>query len=201
MKITSVEQLRQLYDLPKGRAKDKQFDSLDKHSIHFIENSPFLVLSTFDSNKNMDNSPRGGEVGFVKVMDNKQFIIPDAKGNNRMDSVINIIETNRVGILFLIPGIDETLRINGNAFISTDTHYLSLFDHLNNKPKACIVVNVEEMFLHCAKALIRSKLWLAESQIERNSFPTMGKMLKDQLNTPEEPESHEEMIKRYSPDL
>jgi len=201
MKIENINQLRELYSLPSGRAKDKQLLSLDIHAINFIEKSPFLVLSTSNSKGKMDASPRGGMPGFIKVIDEKTLIIPDAKGNNRLDSLTNIVETGHVGLLFLIPGVDETLRINGSAYISSDVKHLELFSKENNSPKTCIIVSVEELFLHCAKAFMRSKLWQEDSKINRKELPTMGEMLKDQLGSKEEAETHEDMVKRYSKDL
>ncbi|MEP5340231.1 MAG: pyridoxamine 5'-phosphate oxidase family protein [Algibacter sp.] len=201
MKIKTEEQLRELYGFPSGRAKDKVFETLDKHAVNFIEKSPFLVLSTSDDSGKMDASPRGGEMGFVKVIDNSTLIIPDSKGNNIMDSIGNIIDSGRVGLLFLIPGIGETLRINGRAYISTNKDYMDLFLTEKNPPKSCIVVTVEESFLHCAKALMRSKLWDESSKMDKKEFPSMGQMLKDQLGSKEDPESREDMVKRYTPDL
>lgn len=201
MKIESITQLRALYDYPRGRAKIKVFQSLDKHAINFIEKSPFLVISTASKHGKMDASPRGGQIGFVKVLDDTTLVIPDAKGNNRVDSIINIIETAQIGILFLIPGVDETLRVNGSAYISTDSKYLEMFASEQNPPKACIVITVKEMFLHCAKALMRSKLWHEVSKIERSELPTMGQMLKDQIGGNEAIETQEEMVQRYQKDL
>lgn len=201
MKIENKEQLRELYGYPSGRAKVKVFKSLDKHAINFIEHSPFLTISTVSKEGKMDASPRGGEVGFVKVIDDITIIIPDSKGNNRIDSLTNIVETGGIGTLFLIPGIDETLRINGKAHLSADSKYLDLFTSEKNPPKTCIVVKVEEMFLHCAKALMRSRLWHEDTQIDRDSFPTMGKMLKDQLGGTSQVETQDEMVKRYQKDL
>lgn len=201
MKITSQEQLRELYGYPKGRAKDKVLKTLEKHAINFIESSPFLVMSSSSEAGKQDASPRGGSPGFVKVLDNNTLIIPDAKGNNRVDSISNILETGSIGLLFLIPGINETLRINGSAYLSTDGSYLQLFSKEKNPPIACIHVTVEESFLHCAKAFMRSNLWDASAQIDRDSFPTIGKMLNDQLGSNAEPETREDMEKRYSKDL
>ncbi len=201
MKIENESQLRELYGYPSGRAKDKVLSHLEKHAINFIEMAPFLMMSTSSSKGKMDASPRGGVSGFVKVVDKTTLVIPDAKGNNRVDSISNIVETGHIGLLFLIPGVDETLRINGSAYLSTDTTYLELFIEEQNLPKACIVVSVEEAFLHCAKAFMRSKLWDASAQIDRDSFPTMGQMLKDQLGSQDAPESREAMVKRYKKDL
>ncbi|GAA4270398.1 pyridoxamine 5'-phosphate oxidase family protein [Hyunsoonleella aestuarii] len=201
MKIISQEQLRKLYGYPKGRAKDKVLTKLEKHAINFIETSPFLVMSSSSEAGKQDASPRGGSTGFVKILDDNTLIIPDAKGNNRVDSISNIIETGRIGLLFLIPGINETLRINGSAYLSSDPTYLKLFSEEQNPPIACIHVTVEESFLHCAKAFMRSKLWDISAQINKDNFPTIGKMLNDQLGTNKEPETREDMEKRYSRDL
>ncbi|GAA3604826.1 pyridoxamine 5'-phosphate oxidase family protein [Flavivirga amylovorans] len=201
MQIKTESQLRELYGFPKGRAKEKVLSSLEKHAIRFIETSPFLVMSTCDNEGKLDASPRGGTSGFVKVTSNTEIVIPDAKGNNIVDSIGNIIETGMVGLLFVIPGLDETLRINGQAIVSTDAKHLELFTSEKNLPKACIVITIQEVFLHCAKAFMRSKLWEEGSKIDRNSFPTMGKMLKDQLGSDEAPESREDMVERYKKDL
>lgn len=201
MSIKDTAELHALYDPPSGRAKNKDLHALEKHAINFIKTSPFLVMSTSDVDGKMDASPRGGHPGFVKVLNENEIVIPDSKGNNRVDSMSNIIETGRVGLLFLIPGVDETLRLNGSAIISTDDDLLKLFPNEKISPKSCIVIKVEEVFLHCAKALMRSKLWHDDYKIERKSFPTMGRMLKDQLGDTKEPESQEEMVKRYQQDL
>ncbi|MFY0643376.1 MAG: pyridoxamine 5'-phosphate oxidase family protein [Bacteroidia bacterium] len=199
MKITSKQELRELYGSVSVRAQKKVLNTFDKHATNFIAHSPFFVLASTDSKGKMDNSPRGGKPGFVKVKDNT-LIIPDAKGNNRVDSLINIVETGQIGLLFLIPGVDETLRINGKASITTDPELIALFQD-KSPIKSVILVEVQELFLHCAKALMRSELWSEHSKIERSSFPTMGKMLKDQLNSSDPEESHEDMIKRYLKDI
>ncbi len=201
MKIENATQLRKLYGLPSERASKKQLSALDKHAINFIEKSPFLILSTCNQHGKVDASPRGGKPGFVKILNQQEIIIPDSKGNKLLDSLTNILESGRIGMLFLIPGMDETLRVNGSAYISTDIALLEMFPDEKNPPKTCIVISIEEVFLHCAKALMRSKLWSAASKIERSTFPTMGQMLKDQLGTSEEAESQEAMVKRYENDL
>lgn len=200
-KITSTEQLREIYGFPKGRAEKKVLSTLEKHSKNFIANSPFLLLSSISKEGKMDVSPRGGNSGFVKVVDNNTLIIPDAKGNNRVDSLTNIVETGHVGLIFLIPGIDETLRINGTAHITTEESILALFKDEDKQPITCLVITAEEIFLHCAKALMRSHLWQEIHKVDPKNFPTMGRMLKDQLNSSETPETREEMIKRYQKDL
>ena len=201
MYIETEEQLRNIYGFPKGRAKDKQLGALEKHSINFIEHSPFVTISTYAKSGLADCSPRGGNPGFVKIITENRIIIPDAKGNKRLDSLVNIIETGKVGCLFLIPGVDETLRVNGCARISQKTEYLNMFHNENNAPLTCIEITIKEVFLHCAKALMRSKLWSPQELIERSNFPTMGRMINDQLSVVEEPESQEDMVKRYERDL
>lgn len=127
--------------------------------------------------------------------------MPDGKGNNRLDSLVNIIETGHIGCLFLIPGVDETLRVNGLARISTSAEHLGLFSNSSNRPKVCVEIIIKEVFLHCAKALMRSEFWSSKSKIDRSSFPTMGAMINEQLSINESPETQEEMVARYKHDL
>ena len=199
--ITDKNGLRSMYGSPSGRAEKKVLHTLEKHSINFIQRSPFIIVSTFDKQGNVDTSPKGGAPGFVKIINNNEIIIPDFKGNNRVDGLENIVETGRIGTLFLIPGMDETLRINGSANISTDSGYINLYQDERHLPKTCVVISVEEVFLHCAKALMRSKLWAEESKMERTELPTMGQMLNDQLGLGKSSETQSEMIKRYRKDI
>jgi len=201
MTISSIEQLRTLYGTPSGRAKIKSLPALDKHCRLFIDKSPFLTIGTIGENGDMDVSPRGGKAGFVQVLSDTQILIPDAKGNNRLDSLTNIVETGKIGMLFMVPGIDETLRLNGTASLSNDPELLAHFPNENIPPKTVIVVDIEEVFLHCAKAFMRSQLWNPDHHIPKDEFPTMGQMLKDQLGGDGAPETREEMVKRYQKDL
>ncbi|MFT4602266.1 MAG: PPOX class probable FMN-dependent enzyme [Arenicella sp.] len=201
MKITNTEDLRKLYPEPKGRTLKKELLELDKHCINFLSKSPFMVLSSVGKNGKMDASPRGGEAGFAKVLNSKQILLADAKGNNRLDSITNIVESGEVGSLFLIPGIDETLRINGTAEIRTDSKYLEFFKNEQNEPKTFILINIDTVFLHCAKALMRSDLWGPKFKVAPKDFPTMGQMIKDQIKGEEVPESREDMKDRYQSDL
>jgi len=201
MNIESKVMLREIYGFARGRAKLKQLESLEQHSRHFIKTSPFVLISTVNSLGKLDCSPRGGNPGFVEIIDEHRFIIPDSKGNNRLDSLTNIIETKRIGCLFLIPGVDETLRINGTAALSVLPAYLQRFSAERNPPKCVIEVSIDEVFLHCAKAFMRSRLWSSEIKIERSSFPTMGQMLNDQLGDSSEPENQQAMLKRYQENL
>ena len=199
--IDSVEALRVLYAQPRGRSVSKQLERLDVHCTRFIALSPFVVLATGRPGANMDCSPRGGVPGFVKVPDAGTLLIPDAIGNNRLDSMTNIVETGRIGLLFLIPGVDETLRVNGSARLVDEADKLSHFAHAARAPKLAIEVAVEEAYLHCAKALMRSQLWAPESRNDRSVLPSMGKMLNDQTGTAAPAETQEQMVARYTADL
>jgi PPOX class probable FMN-dependent enzyme len=149
----------------------------------------------------MDASPRGGDPGFVKVLDDGAILIPDSPGNNRLDTLANIIETGRAGLLFLVPGVDETLRVNGTAELRDDPELLELARSERRLPKLVIRIGVEEAYLHCAKALMRSKLWARESLVERSVLPTMGRMINDQAGLTDVVETQEQMIERYRRDL
>ncbi len=162
MKIKSKDELVLLYPEPREIAIKKEHSFLALEAIDFIKNSPFIVISTSDKKGNMDTSPRGGAPGFVKILNNKCIVIPDVKGNNRIDSLINITELGRISGLFLIPGIGETLRVGGAAHLSNDETILSLFTEEAKPPTTAIVIDIEEVFLHCTKSIVRSKLWLKD---------------------------------------
>jgi len=201
MKIDSIAALRQLYAFPQERAVKKQISSLDRHCRRFVELSPFLILASSDAEHNLDASPRGGDPGFVKVTVEGHLLIPDSPGNNRLDSFENIVSTNKVGLLFLIPGFDETLRVNGTALLSNEPDHVAACTTERRSPKLVIRVSVEAAYLHCAKALLRSRLWEATSHVDRSVLPTAGKMISDQTGLEVAPETREEMLKRYAPDL
>jgi uncharacterized protein len=178
-KIETREELRALYGAPSERAVRKQLAYLDKHCRHFVARSPFLVLSSTGPN-GADVTPRGDPPGFVEVLDEKRLLIPDRAGNNRIDSLENFLHDDRVGLLFFIPGVDETLRVNGRARIVVGPELERMA--LNGKtPKTALLVEVEEAFLQCAKALMRSKLWDSATRIDRKTFPSLGQILADQL--------------------
>jgi PPOX class probable FMN-dependent enzyme len=201
MKIQTIDQLRALYKAPSERAVLKELKHIDPHIQRFISLSPFLVISSGDQHHHMDCSPRGGEAGFVKVLDEKTILIPDSPGNNRLDTLTNIIATSKVGLLFFVPGIDEVVRLNGHATLQTDANLLAHFEAMKNKPQLVIQVNVEAAYMHCPKALMRSKLWAIESQYSVDVMPTLGEIIRDQTKSEGPIESREEMLKRYTPDL
>ncbi|MBA2291938.1 MAG: pyridoxamine 5'-phosphate oxidase family protein [Gemmatimonadales bacterium] len=199
--IDATETLRYLYPLPKERALRKQLSRLDQHCKRFIELTPFVVISSAGGDGRLDASPRGGEAGFTKVLNDTTLWITDSPGNNRLDSLSNIIETGRIGLLFLIPGVDETLRVNGRARVTADPVKINAFVTGERVPKVIIEVAVEEAYLHCAKALMRSRLWADENRQERSVLPTMGQMINDQIGIRGPAEPQGEMIARYEKDL
>ena len=178
--IRSQDSLHAYYGEPNARAAKKQMDRLDKHCRHFISISPFFVLATSGPG-GTDASPRGDAPGFVSVVDDNTLIVPDRMGNNRVDSMSNILENPNVGLLFLVPGMSETLRINGKARVTVDEELLEPMSVRGKCPKSGLLVEVEEVFMHCAKALMRSHLGDSERHIERSSFPTLGQIFKDQI--------------------
>src|SRR5215471_12495498 len=201
MDITSTAALRALYAEPRERALKKQLAAIDLHAQHFIELSPFVVLASCSAPGAVDASPRGGAPGFVKVADAHTLLIPDAPGNNRLDSFRNIVEAGGVGLLFMIPGFDETLRVNGRATLSQDPQLLARCADDRRTPKLVVRVQVSEVYLHCAKAFMRSRLWDARAQVPRETLPTMGQMLNDQTGIDTPAETREEMCRRYAADL
>jgi PPOX class probable FMN-dependent enzyme len=176
----STPDLRQRYGQPMERARLKSLRKLDRHCRNFIELSPFLCLGT-SSDDGADVTPRGDAPGFVKVLNEGTLAIPDWPGNNRLDSLTNILSNPRIGLLFLIPGVDETLRVNGKAEITINPDVLALWDVNGKHPKSALLIAVEEAFLHCGKALIRSRLWREDYKIDRSQLPSYGRMLKDQI--------------------
>src|SRR6185436_1547356 len=196
MTIENPAALREFYAAPKERAVKKQIPFLDVHCRNFIALSPLLVLATSDRDHNMDASPRGGEPGFVKVNESGELLIPDAPGNNRLDSFENIVATGKVGLLFLIPGVDETLRVNGTAVLSTSPEDIRTCTTERRAPKLVLRVKVQAAYLHCAKAFMRSGLWDPASLVERSALPTLGQMLNDQTGLQLASETQDEMAKR-----
>lgn len=198
--IDDLQRLRALYPAPGERALRKQMGALDPHALRFIGLSPFVVLSTSDTLGRQDASPRGGAPGFVRAAGARQLWIPDAPGNHRLDSLSNIVATGRIGLLFLIPGVDETLRVNGAARLCDDAQRLAPFAD-DRRVRLVIEVAIEEVYLHCAKALMRSKLWSDAARVERSVLPSMGQMYNDQTGSDAPAESQEQMLARYTQDL
>jgi PPOX class probable FMN-dependent enzyme len=199
--IDSCDALRALYAQPGERAVAKEIPALDPHCRRFIALSPFVVLATGDAGHDLDASPRGGDPGFVRVTDDGQVLIPDAPGNNRLDSLQNIVATGAIGLLFLIPGVDETLRVNGRAQLSAAPADIAACTDGRRAPKVVIRVTVTAAYLHCAKAFLRSGLWNPARHADRASLPTIGAMIAEQTGLHVPAETREEMERRYAPDL
>lgn len=181
MAVTNNTQLRTVYREPAARAVQKVLDHLDVHCRNFIALSPLCILSSADADGQADASPRGDPPGFVQVLDEKTLLLPDRPGNNQVDSLQNIVENPGVGLLFLVPGMNETLRVKGMAEIVTDAELLEPLTVKRRAPLSGLRITVEEAFLHCGRALLRSRLWDPEVQIERASYPTYGQVLSDQI--------------------
>lgn len=175
-RITTTEQLEALYDAPVPRSITKELDHISAHYRIFIEKSPFVVIAT-SGPEGLDCSPRGDPPGFVRVLDEKTVLIPDRRGNNRLDTLRNLVRDPRISLLFLIPGVGETLRINGHAELVTDPDLCASFSMNGKLPKCVIVVMVDRIYFQCQKALVRSRLWDIEAQIQRTDLPSTGEIL------------------------
>ena len=175
--IDSLEALEALYTpAPVAASTVKVSDHITSHYLALIEASPFLALATAGP-EGLDCSPRGDQPGFVRVADDKTLILPDRRGNNRIDSLRNVVRDPRVALMFLIPGSGTTLRINGRAVISANPDLLASFAVDGKAPRTCLVVTVVEAYFQCARAIVRSGLWAPETQVDPRSLPSPGAML------------------------
>ena len=183
--VSTVDDLRSMYPAPSRPSLDKEVDHLDRHCRDFIACSPFLTLATAtDDGSRVDVSPRGGTPGFVRVLDDHRLAVPDMSGNSRLDSLRNVVEGCRVALLFFVPGIEETLRVNGMGRISTDAAILDVAPIGGRRPNVCLVVDVETAFIHCAKALKRSGRWDAGRWPDTSAMATPACMLRDHVGLP-----------------
>ena len=178
--VKTEDELREHYAPAIERAQLKTLRRLDVHCRRFIELSPFVCLGTFGT-AGADVTPRGDQAGFVRVLDDQTLALPDWRGNNRLDALENILVHPQVGLLFLIPGVDESLRVNGTARITVDPDLLANWEVQGKRPASALVIGVQEAFLHCGKALIRSRLWQTDAKVDRGVLPSYGRMLKDQI--------------------
>jgi PPOX class probable FMN-dependent enzyme len=179
--VEDLGELRELYGPPGERSVKKQLTRFDKHCRAFIARSPFLVMASSDPSGRCDASPKGDAPGFVQVLDDQTLLIPDRLGNNRVDTIGNLLERPGVGLIFFVPGLNETLRVNGRARITTDPALLEPLAVNGKVPRSGILVAAEEIYFHCGKALIRSDLWNPEKQLQRSEFPSLGRILADQI--------------------
>jgi len=185
--------LREIMGPTMDIAIHKSRPKLDRHCKAFIGRSPFLCLGTSNAEGKADVSPRGDPPGFVQIVDDSHLFIPDRPGNNRLDTMTNIVENPNVGLLFMIPGFNDTLRVNGTARIVEDEEKADKAKVRGKAPKVGILVEVNEVFLHCAKAFMRSKLWDPSSIQDRADFPTLANMILEQVAPPEQPPTEEEV--------
>ncbi len=174
--VSTIEELEAIYGEPLPQSLVKEIDYISDHYRSFIEKSPFMVLASV-AEEGLDCSPRGDPAGFVRVVDEKTVMIPDRRGNNRIDTLRNIVRDPRVSLLFLVPGVGETLRINGRAEISVDPELCASFDMNGKTPRSVIIVTADRVYFQCQKALARSRLWDPDAQVERKELPTAGKIL------------------------
>ena len=176
--ITEESELREIFGWPAERAVKKQ---LDRHCRAIIAKSPFLLLGTSNASGLCDVSPKGDYPGFVRVLDDKTVAIPDLPGNNRLDTLTNMIINPHVGLIFMIPGMNETLRINGPVRLVRDADLLESMAYQGKLPKLAIVVDVQEVFTNCPKAFLPAKLWSEEYRIDRSELPSFAEILRDHL--------------------
>lgn len=189
--FTSTEELQSYIGAPMELAVRKAIPHLDRHCRAFIARSPFVSIGTAASSGRADVSPRGDAPGFVQVLDDNTLFIPDRPGNNRMDTMLNIIENPNVGLLFMVPGFEDLLRVNGRAQIVRDEDLLGQAVVNGKTPKVGIRVAVDEAYLHCAKAVKRSRLWDEASRQDRKALPSLGKMILEQTAAHEAPPAAE----------
>lgn len=174
--IENEEQLRALHHAPMSRATDKVLDRLDEHCRAIVALSPFCIIATQGAD-GADVTPRGDPAGFVQVLDDIHVLLPDRVGNNRLDTMTNLFHNPAIGLIFLVPGMDETLRINGTAAITDDARLLEHCAVNGRAPKVGLLVSIKEAFMHCPKAFIRSKLWDASNHIDRAQLPSYAEIL------------------------
>ena len=195
--IENPERLRELYGAPSERSLKKQLTKFDKHCRAFIARSPFLVIASSDPSGRCDASPKGDAPGFVQVLDDETLLIPDRLGNNRVDTIGNLLVRPGVGLIFFVPGINETLRVNGRARVTTDPAVLEPLAVNGKVPRSGILVTAEEIYFHCGKALIRSDLWNPKKHLRRSEFPSLGRILADQIGGISVEEAERQTVESY----
>ncbi|MBB3656818.1 hypothetical protein FHX15_002046 [Rhizobium sp. BK650] len=192
--IADEQSLRSLFEATHALAIQKCRGTLGIHAQEFIRRSPFLCIGTQNPDGKADVSPRGDPVGFVKILDERTLAIPDRPGNNRLDTLVNVLANPSVGLLFMIPGFDDTLRVNGRAVLTTDPDLLDSMKVNDRLPKLAIVVTVDEVFMHCAKAFRRSHLWNPEHHQDRSEMPSLVKIILDETSgAPEDKDEQSRM--------
>ena len=199
--LRTRDEVRAHYAEPHALAKNKELRQLDRHCRQFILLAPFVVISTSDAAGRCDATPRGDAPGFVTIVDDGTLLIPDRTGNNRVDTMLNIAENPHVGLLFLVPGMAETLRVNGRATITIDGDVLESLAVQGKLPQAAIRVDIEEIYFQCGKALLRSELWNAEKQVPRSSFAPFGQIFSEHSKTRYDPAIEDMLDEEYRTSL
>lgn len=194
--ISTHEALRQVYRPAAETTKSKKVGAIDELAARFIAASPFVVLSTASAEGRCDVSPRGGPAGFVKVIDEHRIVLPDLNGNNLLDSMENVVDNPHAGLIFMVPGRDETLRVNGAAYLSTDPELLGLFEGELRRPKSVLALYVHEAYVHCAKAFRRGGMWDPASWPALEGVPTGAAMLTCHIGLEDPPEVLEENLEK-----
>ncbi|GIH23631.1 pyridoxamine 5'-phosphate oxidase-like FMN-binding protein [Acrocarpospora phusangensis] len=179
--VSSEAELRKIVKEPPQAIWDKDIARIDEHARTIIAHSPFVLLATANTDGTCDVSPRGDPAGSVVVLDDHRLALADRPGNQRLDSLRNILRNPRAGLLFIVPGMNETLRVNGRATLVSDAPFFDDLSVRGKRPRLAILVEVEELFMHCAKAFLRSSLWKPETWPDRESLPTLGRIAKDQM--------------------
>jgi len=180
--LRGEDALRALYGEPDSRAWRKDIGHLDRHCRALVAASPMVVVGSFDAEGRCDVTPRGGPPGFVSVLDDRRLIIPDATGNRRLDTLCNVITTGRVGLLFLIPGRDTTLRVNGRACVTAAAEILDAVTPVGKRPVTAVVVEAQEVYAHCPKAFVRSGLWDPDTWPAKDALPSSAQIMRDHLD-------------------
>lgn len=198
----TLEDLDRLYRPVHPLIKAKAMPRIDPHGARFISLSPFCMVASAGPEGDIDVSPRGGEPGFVHVRDETTLMMPDRSGNNRLDTFRNLLAGNRkVGLIFMIPGVEEAYRVNGRAALMADPALLQDFVEFGKPARSVLRIDVDEAFLHCPKAIMRGRLWDPQAQIDRSILPTGSEMFSDQLNLPKPTVSEAEIREGYAKDL
>lgn len=199
--VSTREELRAHYKAPGSKAVEKEIGALDRHCRNFIARSPFVVIGSQDDSGHADVTPKGDRPGFVAVLDDRTLAIPDRPGNNRLDTFENLLVNPAIGLIFLIPGMKETLRVNGMARITLDADLRQRFAFEGKAPMSVIVVDVKSAYMHCAMAFMRSQLWEPSTWPDRGEMPTLGEILRDHAAAGNPEETDQRLAAAYREEL
>jgi uncharacterized protein len=195
--IENRQQLRERYGEPMERAVKKELARLDRHCRNFIALSPFLVIASADPSGRCDASPKGDAPGFVRVLNDTTLLIPDRLGNNRVDTLGNLLQHPGIGLIFFVPGVNETLRVNGRATVTSDPELLEPLAVNGKVPRSGILIHAEEIYFHCGKALIRSDLWNPDKRVPRGAWPSLGRIIAEQIGVMDPDEAERQTAESY----